>query len=210
MDVQMPVMDGYQATGEIRMDERFKDLPIIAMTAHAMTGDRERCLEAGMNDYVSKPIDPEELFSTLVKWIKPGQRVIPDHLVAGTKEESPEDEGPALSGLPGISVKSGLTKVGGNRKLYRKLLSKFRRNHGDVANDIRNALDMDDPETATRLAHTVKGVAGNIGARNLHLAAADLEAALRQEQTENIPGLLDAFSEAGIGPGSKFNCRLGT
>ncbi len=166
------------------------------MTAHAMTGDREKCLKAGMNDYVSKPIDSEELFSTLVKWIKPGERRIPDHLAAGTDEEPPEDEGPPLSDLPGISVKSGLIRAGGNRKLYRKLLSKFRRNHSDVANGIRNALDMDDPDTATRLAHTIKGVAGNIGARNLYLAATDLEAALRQKQIGNIAGLLDAFSEA--------------
>ena len=69
----MPVMDGYQATSEIRKDDRLKGLPIIAMTAHAMTGDREKCLKAGMNDYVAKPIDSEELFSTLVKWIKPGE-----------------------------------------------------------------------------------------------------------------------------------------
>ncbi len=122
--------------------------------------------------------------------------MIPDHLAAGTKEEPPEDEGPPLSDLPGISVKPGLIKAGGNRKLYRKLLSKFRRNHSDVANGIRNALDMDDPDTATRLAHTIKGVAGNIGARNLYLAATDLEAALRQKQIGNIAGLLDAFSEA--------------
>jgi polar amino acid transport system substrate-binding protein len=196
MDVQMPVMDGYQATGEIRKDERFKDLPIIAMTAHAMVGDQERCLEAGMNDYVSKPIDPEKLFSILVKWIKPREREIPDHLPARTDEESLDDESLLLVDLPGISVKSGLTRVGGNRKLYRKLLGKFHRNHGDVAKDIKDALDKDDPETATRLAHTIKGLAGNIGAQDLHLAATDLNAALRQDQTENIPGLLDAFSKA--------------
>jgi HPt (histidine-containing phosphotransfer) domain-containing protein len=86
--------------------------------------------------------------------------------------------------------------VGGNSKFYRKLLSKFRRNHADDADDIKKALEMNDTETAIRLAHTVKGVSGNIGAQNLHLAAVDLEAALGQNQTENITGLLNAFSEA--------------
>ncbi len=195
MDVQMPVMDGYQATHKIRKDERLKGLPIIAMTAHAMTGDRERCLEAGMNDYVSKPIDPVNLFSALARWIKPGQRTIPDYLLDRTAELQ-ENEGLLLSEMPGISVKSGLAKTGGNRKLYRKLLRKFRRNHADDAYDIKKALEMGDPETATRLAHTVKGVSGNIGAQDLHMAALDLEAGLGQDQTENITGLLNAFSEA--------------
>ncbi len=74
MDIQMPVMGGFEATQEIRRDERFKDLPIIAMTAHAMAGDREKSIEAGMNDHVTKPIDPDQLISALVKWIKPGDR----------------------------------------------------------------------------------------------------------------------------------------
>jgi signal transduction histidine kinase/DNA-binding response OmpR family regulator/HPt (histidine-containing phosphotransfer) domain-containing protein len=223
MDVQMPVMDGYQATRKIREWElkaqglKLKDketnglpatndqqpesrvqepIPIIAMTAHAMTGDRERCLEAGMNDYVPKPIDPEKLYSALIRWIKPGKRVIPDCLQARDTRQSLEDDRLALTGLPGVSVKSGLAKVGGNRKLYRKLLSKFRRNYKTVADDIRNALGKDDPETATRLAHTIKGLAGNIGARDLYLAAVDMETALRQDQIENIPGRLNTFSEA--------------
>jgi polar amino acid transport system substrate-binding protein len=171
-------------------------VPIIAMTAHAMTGDRERCLEAGMNDYVPKPIDPENLYFALIRWIKPGKRAIPDYLLAGDTRESTEDDGLPLSSLPGVSTKSGLARVGGNRKLYRKLLSKFRRNYKKVADDIRNALAKDDPETATRLAHTIKGLAGNIGARNLHLAAEDLEAVLRQGRTENIPERLSTFSKA--------------
>ena len=76
MDIQMPVMGGFEATREIRKDERFKELPVIAMTAHAMAGDREKSLAAGMNDHVTKPIDPDELFSTLVRWIKPGEREV--------------------------------------------------------------------------------------------------------------------------------------
>jgi polar amino acid transport system substrate-binding protein len=214
----MPVMDGYTATRKIRewelgmrngewgrgnkigknsdLKSEIERLPIIAMTAHAMTGDRKKCLEAGMNDYVSKPIDPEKLFSALVRWIKPGKRAIPEYLLARTAEEFQGDESLPLSGMSGISVKSGLAKVGGNRKLYRKLLGKFRRNYKAVADDIRNALEKDDPETATRLAHTIKGLAGNIGAQDLHLTAVDLQAALRKDPTENIAERLDAFSEA--------------
>jgi polar amino acid transport system substrate-binding protein len=92
-------------------------------------------------------------------------------------------------------VRSGLTKVGGNRKLYRKLLGKFRRNYETVADDIRNALEKDDQETATRLAHTVKGLAGNLGSQDLHRTAVNLEAALRNDPTKNIVEQLNAFSE---------------
>jgi signal transduction histidine kinase/CheY-like chemotaxis protein len=205
MDVQMPLMDGYTATREIRnlkstrlssSQAEIRNVPIIAMTAHAMTGDREKCLEAGMNDYVSKPIDPDKLFSALVRWIPPGRREVPDYLLARNIDESPEDEKLPLSGLPGISVKTGLNKVDGNQKLYRKLLVKFRRNYETVADDIRNALEVDDPETATRLAHTIKGLAGNLGAEDLYREAAYLETAIRKDPSEKSVGQLDVFSKA--------------
>ena len=201
MDVQMPVMDGYTATKTIRKWERGMrnkgedQIPIVAMTAHAMTGDREKCLAAGMNDYVSKPIDPEKLLSALARWITPGQRTIPDHLLARNIDASLEDESLPLSGLPGISVRSGLKKVDGNQKLYRKLLAKFRRNYNSVADDIRNALEKNDQETATRLVHTVKGLAGNLGANDLQRAAVDLEAALRKDPPDSSGEQLDLFSE---------------
>jgi len=191
MDIQMPAMGGFEATREIRKDIRFKDLPIIAMTAHAMAGDREKSLAAGMNDHVTKPIDPDELFSALARWIKPGEREV-------RKEESrrvrPEEgEGRLPSELPGIVLSSGLSRVGGNEKLYARLLCKFREGQENAVQEIRAALQSGDRETAGRLAHTVKGVSGNLGAENLYRAAAELEKAIK-EGKENVDPPLVEFS----------------
>jgi CheY-like chemotaxis protein len=191
MDIQMPVMGGFEATQEIREDGRFKDLPIIAMTAHAMAGDREKSLAAGMNDHVTKPIDPEELFSALVRWIKPGKREISEgvrELLMAKKEV--EDILP--SELPGISRASGLGRVGGNKQLYAKLLRKFRESQQNAVAGIRTALRSGDRETAGRLAHTVKGVSGNLGAETLYRAAAELEKAIKEGE-ENIDPRLTGF-----------------
>jgi two-component system sensor histidine kinase/response regulator len=179
MDIQMPVMGGFEATQEIRKDERFKDLPIIAMTAHAMAGDREKSIEAGMDDHVTKPIDPDQLISALVKWIKPGKREISEgagELLSETKEV--EDILP--SELPGISIASGLGRVSGNKQLYTKLLCKFKDGQENAVEQIKAALQSGDVETAARLAHTVKGVSGNLGGDNLYKAAADLEKAIKE------------------------------
>jgi PAS domain S-box-containing protein len=178
MDLQMPVMGGFEATQEIRKDGRFKDLPIIAMTAHAMAGDREKSLAAGMNDHVTKPIEPDELFSALVRWIKPGARDVPED------KREPEvfaEEGVDIlpSQLPGIDISSGLSRVGGNKQLYVKLLCKLRSGHQNAAQEIRAAFQSGDLEMAGRLAHTVKGVSGNLGAENLYRAAAELEKAVK-------------------------------
>jgi CheY-like chemotaxis protein len=191
MDIQMPVMGGFEATQEIRKDGRFKELPIIAMTAHAMAGDREKSLAAGMNDHVIKPIDPDELFSALLRWIKPGERGVPR---AENRRAIPEEkeEDLLLPELPGGSVASGLERVGGNKQLYAKLLCKFKEGQEKAVEQIKAALQSGDVETAVRLAHTVKGVSGNLGAETLYHAAAELEKAIK-EGKETIDPLLTGF-----------------
>jgi len=175
----MPVMGGFEATQEIRRDERFKDLPIIAMTAHAMAGDREKSIEIGMNDHVTKPIDPDQLISSLLKWIKPGDREKSEGMsVSSSKSKKVDDVLPTE--LPGISIASGLGRVAGNKQLYTKLLCKFKDGQENAVEQIKAALQVGDVETAARLAHTVKGVSGNLGGDNLYQAAAELEKAIKE------------------------------
>jgi len=197
MDVQMPEMNGLDATGCIRKNPRFRNLPIVAMTAQAMTGDREKCIEAGMDDYITKPIDINELFSVLVKWIKPKDRKITD---ANTlqksfqiNEELAEDD--QLPTLPGIDVESGLIRVGGNRKLYKKLLIKFRDDYSNSFDEIQRAIEKNNLKDAERYAHTVKGVAGNIGVNKLHKIAGDLEAGIRKRETDRYDSMLKKYSK---------------
>jgi len=148
------------------------------MTADAMSGVAERCQDAGMNDYVTKPIDPQELFAALVRWIPPGTRPLNQALA-----EAPEVE-PALPPLPGIEIADGLMRVGGNRAAYRKLLLKFAHTNVNTGAEMRAALQQGDVESAVRMAHTLKGVSGNIGAIALHQAALALEAALKRGSPE--------------------------
>jgi signal transduction histidine kinase/CheY-like chemotaxis protein len=183
MDIQMPVMDGYEATREIRKKPQFKDLPILAMSASAMTQDLENAIESGMNDHVPKPIDPKQLFSTLLEWIEPGEREVPEEL-RDLDEQVDEKETDGLKklpkDLPGIDTKTGLERVAGNEKLYRNILRKFAKNQANSTAEINKALEDNDIELATRLAHTIKGVAGNIGATQLQAAANDLESGIQQ------------------------------
>ena len=178
MDIQMPEMDGYEATRIIREDQRFEALPILAMTANAMPEDRQRCLDAGMNDYIAKPINFKQMFATLAQWITPGEREIPE-----LPQEPPEDTASTpIPGLPGIDTASGLARVGGNSTIYRNLLIKFAGNQGDAIRKIEAALDEKNLKNAILIAHTLKGTAGNIGASKLFEAARELEVALREEE----------------------------
>ncbi len=183
MDIQMPEMDGFTATREIRRLKKtdVAELPIIAMTAHALAGDREKSLDAGMNDHITKPIDPSLLLRTLLHWIRPGARALPENFVPLSKilEEGLNRSGLPLKGVPGINVKSGLAKVSGNRPLYRKLLAQFRDKYLDAAREIADLLRSDKSVEAARYAHTIKGVAANLRADDLSRVAAELERSLK-------------------------------
>jgi CheY-like chemotaxis protein len=193
MDCQMPVMDGYEATRKLREQERFKELPVLAMTANAMVGDREKVLDAGMNDHIAKPINVGEMFTTMAKWITPSEP-LGETVPIGADETASEVEIPELQG---INVTAGLATTQGNRKLYRKLLIKFRDNEADFVEQFREAQVSDDPEAATRCAHTLKGVAGNIRATEVQEAAKALEFACKENMAaKEIGRLLEHVASA--------------
>jgi CheY-like chemotaxis protein len=188
----MPVMDGYTATRAIRKDERFKELPIIAMTAHAMAGDEDKSLQAGMNGHVAKPIDPDQLFSTLQKWIKPSEKrvqvqqpEVPVERPESDKAVPEEDELP--ESLPGFDLSAGLERLRGNKRLYIKLLLDFGTNYTKVASEIREALDAKDFELTHSLVHNLKGLAGNLAATELQAASANLEKLVKGVQKKIPP-----------------------
>lgn len=249
MDCQMPVMDGYTATRRLREDPRFRDLPVIAMTANAMAGDREKVLAAGMNDHIPKPINVEQMLRTMARWIRPARPAavpaapwtaasVPTATssaatdmaasasatvsAAATKTRtqaaaagagggplasSPEPTPPSTLGtpvprvplsapppgaplegtpvsawpeLPGIDLQAGLARVERDQGLYLKLLRRFRADQAGFGTAFRAAWSQGDRETATRLAHTLKGLAGNLGAHVLQEAARRLEMASRE------------------------------
>mgnify|MGYP001829258290 CR=1 FL=1 len=194
MDIQMPVMDGYTAACKIREDPRFEDLPILAMTANAMVEDRERALAVGMNDHITKPIEPKELFAALLKWVQHGERALPEAgRSAAVLPKAGADDLPA--GLPGIDVVRGVERVGGNRRLFRKLLVEFRQDHGEDITAIREALAGGEAERAQRLAHTIKGVAATVGARELNARALELEAAIKEGSEDSYEALIAGLEE---------------
>ena len=180
MDMQMPVMDGVAASRAIRQDSAHAALPILAMTANAMQSDRDLCAAAGMNDFVVKPIEPEQLWLALARWVRPrpGLPVAP---AAQRVDSAPAGPAPAAqlpAAIAGLDQQLGLRRVLGRQALYRELLGKFARTQDRVPAQIRSALQAGDAALARRLAHTLRGLAGNLGASGLQAQAAEVEGAI--------------------------------
>ena len=170
MDMHMPIMDGVRATIEIRRDARFNELPIISMTANAMVQDREKCVIAGMNDHLVKPIYPDDLFRMLLKWIRPRYNnalSFTNHITVEQSDELPK--------IDDLNVELVLRRIGGRKSIYLNMLCNYAPNQESMPAELRAALDANDYKAAERIAHTSQGVNGNIGATNLQVMAGELE-----------------------------------
>ncbi len=198
MDIQMPVLDGLAATQRVRKDPRFAHLPILAMTAHAMSGDRERSLAAGMNEHLVKPIDPEVLYAALLRWIPP-RAAQPELNGPGGLSQVPQAEADPqaddpIAPLDGIDVARGLVNHLNRPALYRQILCGFNQEFGTTADDIEQAIATGDFTLARRLAHSMKSAAATIGAMELSQCARQLEDCYAQGAT--APAEFQAFVAA--------------
>jgi signal transduction histidine kinase/DNA-binding response OmpR family regulator/HPt (histidine-containing phosphotransfer) domain-containing protein len=198
MDVQMPEMDGIEATAIIRRTWPAEELPVIAITAHAFAAEQQRCLEVGMNDHVSKPVDPEQLIRTLNRWLKPGR----EGIMADREATSPSAIEPVLPDgqlpdrLGPFDVAAALRRVNGKAPLLRKLIISFARTYASAAQDIRVRLAAGEIAEARRLAHSLKGVAGSLELHELQASAGEVEACLAQEDTGQLEAGLSALELA--------------
>jgi hypothetical protein len=191
MDLQMPDMDGFQAARAVRaLPGAAGRVPILAMTAHAGEGDMERCLEAGMDDFVPKPIDRGRLFRVLRKWIGPAaERPLESRAAvpAAKKEAAPVAHAALPPELPGLDLADGLVRLGGKAALYRRVLAAFARNFAGHAKVVRAALEAGDRKAAREQAHLLAGAAGNVSARELRRLCLALEEGL-EEASEDTAG----------------------
>ena len=202
MDLEMPGMDGYETVRHIRRDPRFASLPILACTAHAMAETRQRCLEVGMNDHLVKPIRQGRLYAILEQWVDlvrekssmPGARREEGVRVDVSRAKDHQEE-VLLPDIPGVDVAAGVALMAGNRKLFRRLLIRFREENLHMDQAIQQAIESGDMQTASRLAHSLKGVAGNLWINTLHQAASTLETAIKRGDASPEGGAMTAFCD---------------
>jgi PAS domain S-box-containing protein len=194
LDIQMPVMDGYEAAEEIRKDKRFASMPIIAMSADAVVGVKQKCLDAGMNDFISKPIIHDDFFNMLARWIKPADREI--NYNSGFEKQKPQQsKSTDYPVIRYLDTKKGINRVNGNSEAYLRIVLKFRNNYSRFLSDFKNHLKNKRFDKAQTLIHSIKGVAGNISADSLYKGAVELERVLKQENPENFQDALYGFEE---------------
>lgn len=198
MDVQMPVMDGLEATRRLRAMSHLSGLPILAMTAHAMVDEQHHCIEAGMDDFLGKPIEPTLLYAKLAQWFgqghKPSIPVTPSVAVVAVAEQA--KSGSVLpAAIPGISIISGMHYCNDKEDFYLRMLKEFLRSKTGENLRLRDAVTAGDMSLAKRLAHSMKSVSGAIGAVELSRLSAQIELAIRDSEAALLPGLLDKFDE---------------
>ncbi|MCT4585756.1 MAG: transporter substrate-binding domain-containing protein [Peptostreptococcaceae bacterium] len=184
MDIQMPIMDGYESTREIRKENDLKEIPIIAMTADVMKGVEEKCKEAGMNDYISKPIDVEEVFLKLKEWLKIN---IKSDMVIENKSRYSMD-------FKNLDYESSLKRFGGNKGFYIKLLKDFAREYQEFDSYVKNKIDDEIDQDFIRYVHSLKGVLGTIGAKELYKTASDVEETLKRNSKEDFNQIIETLS----------------
>ncbi len=181
MDIQMPYMDGLSATREIRKKPDCQQLPILAMTAHAMKGEREKSLEAGMNDHITKPIDPMLLYAAICKFT--GRTPV---IAEATSANEEKQENEAVLSIAGLNTEAGLYRSGGNTKVFYKLLQSFSQKYANLGAQISELLDNDNTEELAALMHTFAGVAGNMGAEQLYERSILLSQQAKKAANEHI------------------------
>ncbi len=197
MDLQMPVMDGYEATRLLRLDSRYVNLPIVAMTAHAMADERERCQVLGMNGHVSKPIDPEMLYAMLARFSTPGAAARPGPTTSPKVPAAPavHTDASILPSIVGLDVRVGLRHAGGKFSLYSQLLQAFARDFAEIQTTVESLLAAGRWDDAARHAHTLRGLAASIGANEVLPWAAALENTARAHDIAGARGNLARTSE---------------